>query len=277
MKVIRILGVLCLIGCFCTTTCFCTNGRAKETNELSKETNELSTETNELSTEIDETDEKAIHLPKGHVFRTGKSKILSGKVSKADGNISGHGYVDLGLPSGLKWATMNVGASSPEENGNYYGWSETTIKSEYLPEDNIAFDKDKESLCSLGVIDDAGILTISYDAAHANWGGSWRMPTDEDFEELKAKCRWIYIFLNDSPGWKVVGPNGNSIFFPTAGIQYGTDTRKDGDLGYYWCATVSTEAYLSTSSGSIEFGCGNVFFTSSDDRASGRSVRAVSR
>ena len=169
-----------------------------------------------------------------YVIRSHGSKTPVDRVSDADGEINGHGYVDLGLPSGIKWANTNVGASTPDENGSYFCWGETRTKSDYSYANNATSDNNKTKLQAMGVIDNSGILTPSHDAAHVNWGGSWRMPSNKEFEELKENCKWIWIELNENLGWKVIGPNGNSIFIPAAGKYYGTSNGKDGDSEYFW-------------------------------------------
>ena len=144
-----------------------------------------------------------------------------------NGQINGYDYVDLGLPSGLKWATCNVGASSPSEYGDYYAWGETTTKSDY-----------SSSNC---LTDGQEIGDISgnpqYDAARANWGGSWRMPTIEEFEELIEECEWEWTSEGENRGYRVTGPNGNSIFLPVAGYRNGTSLYDAGSFGYYWSST----------------------------------------
>lgn len=210
-----------------------------------------------------------------YVIKSSGSKTPVDVVSDADGVINGHGYVDLGLPSGIKWANTNVGASTPDESGSYFGWGETRTKSDYSYANNATTDKNKTKLLAMGVIDNSGILTPSHDAAHVNWGGSWRMPTDKEFEELKENCQWTWIELNENFGWKVIGPNGNSIFIPAAGIYYGTYNGKDGDSGYYWSSSLSSMS--DTDSVSFEFGCANSFVSSSDRRFGGQSIRAVSK
>ncbi|MCD8266568.1 MAG: hypothetical protein LUC33_05375, partial [Prevotellaceae bacterium] len=145
------------------------------------------------------------------------------KVSSPSGTINGHGYVDLGLS--VKWATCNVGASSPSEYGNYYAWGETSTKSSY-DEDNC-----KTYNVSMGSI--AG--NSSYDAARANWGGTWRLPTANEIDEMVNKCTTEWTSINGVRGRKVTGPSGNSIFLPDAGDRYGKSLIPTG--GYYWSAT----------------------------------------
>ena len=152
------------------------------------------------------------------------------------GTINGHEWVDLGLPSGLKWATCNVGADSPEDYGNYYAWGETTTKSTY--EDNsLTYGLNESQLQSQGYIDGSGNLTPSHDAATANWGGDWRMPTKEEMRELIDKCTWTWTTQNGVNGYNVEGPNGNSIFLPAAGDRIWSSLLNDGFGGSYWSST----------------------------------------
>ena len=153
------------------------------------------------------------------------------------GTINGHEWVDLGLPSGLKWATCNVGASSPEDYGNYYAWGETTTKSTYTEDNSLTYGLSKSQLQSQGYIDGSGNLTPSHDAATANWGGSWRMPTETELIELRDKCTWTWTTQNGVNGCKVMGPNGNRIFLPAAGFRTGTSLHNDGNSGEYWSST----------------------------------------
>ena len=143
--------------------------------------------------------------------------------------INGHEYVDLGLPSGLKWATCNVGANKPEECGYYYAWGETKTKEVYDTETSLTDGK------KLG--DFSGVER--YDAARANWGGSWRMPTKSEFEELVNNCTWTFISIGGNSGHIVEGPNGNSIFLPAAGYLEGQSKAKNhkGKEGHYWSST----------------------------------------
>lgn len=136
-------------------------------------------------------------------------------------------YVDLGLPSGTKWATFNVGATTPEEYGNYYAWGEITTKNEYSHENSVTY---RESMTDI-----SGNAT--YDVARANWGGSWRMPTRTEMEELKDNCTWTWTTQNGVNGMKVTGTNGNSIFLPAAGRYEDSRRDLDGECGIYWGST----------------------------------------
>ena len=143
--------------------------------------------------------------------------------------INGHEYVDLGLPSGLKWATCNIGAISPEEYGDYFAWGETTTKDTYETDNCPTF-----GLNASQFIDGEGNLTSQYDAATANWGGNWRMPTLDELNELKTNCTWTWGIQDGVNGYKVEGPNGNSIFLPAAGYRSGSSLYNAGSNGCYW-------------------------------------------
>lgn len=140
--------------------------------------------------------------------------------------------VDLGLPSGLRWATCNVGATSPEEFGNCYAWGVTATNGSCQ-----TAGLSKSALQSQGYIDNNGNLTSQYDAATANWGSDWRMPTDTELGELMNKCTWTWTTQNGVYGYKVTGPNGNSIFLPSAG-GFGPSVSSTS-YGYYWSSTTS--------------------------------------
>ena len=138
--------------------------------------------------------------------------------------INGHEYVDLGLS--VKWATCNVGASKPEDYGNYYAWGETKTKSDYSSSNSVTLGK---SFSDIGG-------KSQYDAARANWGGTWRLPTKAELQELKKKCTWKWTTQNGVKGYKVTGPNDNSIFLPAAGARNGS-LRYDAGVGDYWSST----------------------------------------
>lgn len=159
------------------------------------------------------------------------------KTFKTVGCINGHEYVDLGLPSGLKWATCNVGADTPEDYGDYFAWGETSSKAEYTYENSITYGLTRSELQSQGYIDGSGNLTPLHDAATANWGGSWRMPTKEEMQELVDHCEWEWTEVNGVNGSRVIGPNGSYIFLPAAGRRHGTSLDYGGGYGYYWSST----------------------------------------
>ncbi len=160
---------------------------------------------------------------------TGSQTASDTKVSKPAGRINGHEYVDLGLS--VKWATCNVGASSPEEYGDRFAWGETSTKNEFTEENS------KTPPVSVGRI--AG--NPQYDAARANWGGTWRLPTGREIGELFFLCSWEYDVWKGVEGYKVTGPNGNSIFLPS----YKEDNGAGGYscYGKYWSANHQLSNY----------------------------------
>ncbi len=140
-----------------------------------------------------------------------------------DNSINGHEYVDLGLS--VKWATCNVGAFSPEDYGNYYAWGEITTKAEYTVL-NYNYDKIK----IIGGISG----NEQYDAARVNWGGTWRMPTKEECDELLKKCMWTRTTYGGKEGYRVTGSNGNYIFLPASGYKSGSLLKDAGNTGGCW-------------------------------------------
>ena len=143
------------------------------------------------------------------------------------GTINGHEYVDLGLPSGLKWATCNIGASSAEEYGDYYAWGEIETKSEYTQNNYKTYGESMSNVSG----------NPTYDVARSKWGGSWRLPTKKELEELESNCKWEWTTQNGKKGYKVTGSNGNSIFLPAAGYRDGSSLGNAGEDGFYWSST----------------------------------------
>ena len=180
-------------------------------------------------------------------------------------NANGHEYVDLGLPSGLLWATCNVGATAPEAYGNYYAWGDVKTKSSYT--------SSNYSTYNLEITDISG--NAQYDAATANWGGDWRMPTKDEVNELRNNCTWTWTTQNSVNGYNVEGPNGNSIFLPAAGYYSYQSFKDAGTRGFYW----TSSDYIN------DFGIDNYavsltikstsYNNGVNDRGNGRSVRPV--
>lgn len=138
-----------------------------------------------------------------------------------------HAWIDLGLPSGTKWATCNVGASVYYDYGDYFAWG--------------ANYSNRSSYAQSGIYD---ISASSYDVAHTSWGGKWRMPTAIEAEELLNECTWKQTTQEGVNGYEVKGPNGNSIFMPAAGYYDGVHFYDNGN-GVYWTSTPwgGSEAY----------------------------------
>ena len=164
-----------------------------------------------------------------------------------------HEYVDLGLPSGLKWATYNVGATKPEEFGDYFAWGETEKKDYYSWDTYKWCDNSSELSISKycvksdnGTVDNLTILEPDDDVAHVKWGGSWRMPTLEEWDELIQYCTSKVETLNGVKGAKFTGKrNGNSIFLPYAGYREDDQCQNSSKAGHYWSSLLydSQQAY----------------------------------
>ena len=209
-----------------------------------------------------------------------KKDSVNKEITVAENTINGHECVDLGLPSGTKWATCNVGADKPEEFGNHYAWGETETKEDYSWSTykwcNGSYDKITKycSNSSYGRVDNKRKLELSDDVARKQWGSSWRLPTKAEFEELLNNCTWTWTEQNGVKGYKVTSKkNGNSIFLPAAGWRGGTSLSYQGTYGNYWSSTPresnSNHAY------SLYFSSG-YHRTDWNDRNYGQSVRPVS-
>jgi hypothetical protein len=144
--------------------------------------------------------------------------------------------VDLGLPSGLKWASFNLGASKPEEYGDYYAWGEVETKESYEP-NNYKF------VNGGSAVNDKNTLDIENDVAHKEWGGKWRMPSREEFDELIQNCTWTWTTQKGVNGFLVTsnkpGYTDRSIFLPAAGLRSLSELRLSGNIGFYWTTTPS--------------------------------------
>ena len=203
-----------------------------------------------------------------------------GFVNVTSGNENGHEWVDLGLPSGTKWATCNVGATTPEEYGTYFAWGETESNKtktifninnyKWYSGGNII------KYCTSsreGNVDNIEVLEKADDVASVSWGGKWRMPTDNDFKELRNNCTGEWKTINGVKGYLVIGINNNSIFLPAAGCYKGQMLYNSNSYGYYWTSSLYTSdsryaIYRQlTSSAAASY--------SSEDRAYGFSVRSV--
>lgn len=165
------------------------------------------------------------------------------------GNANGHDYVDLGLPSGKKWATCNVGADSPIAYGDYFAWGEITPKETYTWSNYLWCNGEESTITKYsdnphegynGFTDNLRTLLPEDDAATVNWDASWRMPTYSEMFELKTNCVVTWITKNGINGRLFTGPNGNSIFLPAAGNRYDNTSGGAGTYGSYWCSNFTT-------------------------------------
>lgn len=156
--------------------------------------------------------------------------------------------IDLGLPSGTKWASCNVGASQSWECGDYYAWGETEEKEVYNDMTYLYFEGedtdgdgfyDKDEQC-IDIGED--ICGTEYDVAHIKLGDGWQMPTREHFKELVVNCKREWTEFHGVKGLKFIGSNGNSIFLPAGGYCESSVIEDLGLSGCYWSSTLSTSA-----------------------------------
>ena len=142
------------------------------------------------------------------------------------GTSNSYSWVDLGLPSGTKWANCNVGSVSPEEYGSYYAWGETSTKSIYTSS-NYTYSNNPTT------------LPLTKDVANVRWGGDWRMPTTEQIDELEENCTWDWIIYNGVKGLVLTSKiNGNSIFLPAAGKYNEDGNSGKGKACYYMSSSI---------------------------------------
>ena len=189
-------------------------------------------------------------------------------------------YIDLGLS--VKWATCNVGANKPEEYGDYFAWGETEPKSTYdwstYKYCNGSWNTQTKynTNSSFGTVDNKTQLELSDDAARANWGGSWRMPTDAELTELRENCTWTWTTQNGVNGYKVTskksGYTNNSIFLPFAGYRDDSSPSLAVSYSYYWSSSLYTD--YPNCAWSVRFGSDDVGRGFSS-RHYGYSVRPV--
>lgn len=212
-------------------------------------------------------------------------------------SLNRHHFVDLGLPSGTKWATKNIGATTPEGYGDFYAWGEIESKDDYSWNtyefffdnngNNVPYDSkwntEPNELTDLG----RDIAGTKYDVAHVRWGEKWEMPSKAQMEELlnPKHCEWIWTTINGVNGYKVISKiNGNSIFLPASGEQDGKIRHFVNKEGEYWLSTVDTinsfaaykfVLYENDLFEGKRIKCSESFNTKDCDRCQGRSVRPV--
>lgn len=194
-------------------------------------------------------------------------------------DLNDHEYVDLGLS--VKWATCNVGADSPEDYGDYFAWGETKPKSTYDWSNYKWCQGSRHTItkyCTdsyFGTVDNKTQLDLSDDAAHVNWGGSWRMPTIDELIELEQKCSWTWTTRNGVEGYKV-SRNGNSIFLPAAGYRDYSSLYEASWEGYYWSSSLYADGLedASEDAGCVDVASGSVDW-GYDSRCYGLPVRPV--
>lgn len=159
-------------------------------------------------------------------------------------------YVDLGLPSGLLWATHNVGADSPEDYGSHFSWGETTTKSAYNwstykygneVDTSPYYHLTKyNTISDYGPIDNLTSLQSGDDVATTDWGKNARIPTMEEWRELSEHCTFEWTTLNGVNGTCFTGPNGNTLFLPAGGSCWNDQLYYAENYGYYWSSSLDT-------------------------------------
>ena len=254
---------------------------------------------------FDETNNAPIYVPAGSVDAYKSAQYWSDYADRIQSipssSVPVPEAVDLGLPSGLKWASFNLGATKPEEYGDYYAWGET--EPYYSSLDPLTWKEGKEAGYAWssykwcigdyknltkycydfyygfnGFTDTKTVLDLEDDAASVNLGSGWRMPTDAEWTELRNNCTWTWTTQNGIAGRRVTARNGNSIFLPAAGYRSGTNLYDAGYDGEYWSSTLYTDAPLSEETPpyawTVVFVSGNVVRLNGS-RQLGESIRPV--
>ena len=223
---------------------------------------------------------------KRRVHRKAKPKAKTTATVTTTGRAQGHDYVDLGLPSGTLWATTNVGATSPEEYGDYFAWGETAPKSVYdwstykwCRSNGDYGQLTKYCTDSFygynGFVDNKTELDPADDAATANWGSGWRMPSLTQIQELYENCTSEWTTINGVNGRLFKSKkNGVSLFFPAAGDRWDGELDELGSFGIFWSRTLDSsnpyDAYV------LDFDSVNVYWSYYwGGRGNGHGVRAV--
>lgn len=188
--------------------------------------------------------------------------------------------IDLGLPSGTKWACCNVGATAPEDYGGYYAWGEIETKDYYGRPNKWYDDSDNiTKYCTnsdYGKVDDKTVLDLSDDVAHVFLGGSWRMPTYNQIEELRKNCIWQWTQRYGVNGMLVTGHNGGQIFIPATGRRRNYVLDDDQDLGWYWSSMLNYDNLSNSDEYALCLSIhSNYLGPNSDLRPFGHQVRAV--
>lgn len=213
-KITKWLVVTCAI-CIVLGICALLYPWGKESSQSSPTTTE----------QIPEDPGKAREIQETFIADSLRLRYPSLSVSIGGGRAGGVEYVDLGLPSGIKWARCNVGAKEPWEYGSYFAWGEVSEKESYSPANLKYYSENEDKIVLTKYYTGKSLLEPSDDAASINMGGTWRMPTRQEINELREHCQWERGCLRGVLGERVTGPNGNSIFLPYAGFRY---------MDYHW-------------------------------------------
>lgn len=180
-------------------------------------------------------------------------------------------WVDLGLPSSIKWARCNVGAEKPEDYGDYYAWGETETKDYFWRNTYIFAHPGEKGRRIFDRLDDFSGNT-RYDAATANWGAPARTPKLNECKELVENCKWQETTQNGVNGMLATGPNGKNLFFTFAGNFVKAKLKGAGDYGYCMSSTPhESDEYMAYSLGLLD----NVKYHCESPSDLGKTVRPV--
>lgn len=169
--------------------------------------------------------------------------------------------IDLGLPSGTFWGDRNLGAKKPSDYGNLYAWGEIKSKEDYSQYTYVEQLKPYHK-----------ITTPQHDAATAELGEKWSMPTEEQFKELLSECNWHWPNKNGHNGYDIVGKNGNRIFLPASGWSRDTTIEYQNKYGYYWTSERSSNTKFARS---LQFPKDGKGIVGNGYLHYGRNIRAV--
>ena len=246
-------------------------GKETKSKSSSKKTSQKQSQSQPTSNQGQSTDNaNERHLKileeRGEIVRPVIVENSPKSTAPVTGKVNGHEWVDLGLPSGTRWATCNIGATSPSQPGGLYAWGEKVTKTTYVPDNSKTHGKDMEDISG----------NAAYDVAAAKWGKGWRMPTKEEFEELVEYCpfpeyvkrdgRWGQLFTNQL--------NGRSVFLPATGFkECGSKHQEASGCGLYWTSTPHQDA---SKNGAHQYHYGAALGEMGvGERSSGFAVRAV--
>ena len=207
------------------------------------------------------------------MFVAGCNKEKTESNNNADNpiNYNTDDWVDLGLPSGLLWATRNVGATSPTDFGDYFAWGETAPKSSYGKDNLLYYNQTSDEWMKYNGTDGLTTLQADDDAAIANYGG--RTPMAYEWKELNENTTSEWVTENDVVGRRFTAENGKSIFIPAAGYRYGSQTYYAGEFAFYWTSSLNmNDPALAWY---FNFDTEDVYWDNSYPRSNALNVRAV--
>ena len=158
--------------------------------------------------------------------------------------------IDLGLPTGTKWACCNVGATKPEEYGDYFQWGKTQETNEHNSNTSLHYNGNTSTSYNF----DGNIVGTEFDVAHVKWGGEWKMPSWDKSVELTDQCSFEWVIVNGISGGRFIGPNGNSVFLPSCGSYGQRGLIGCGIMGAYWTGTKRPPYYPYVNNDAYSFG-----------------------